>query len=294
MSILVNNSLKSQKTHFSDDDFPPILKFIDKPPKQLFWAGAPPISWLDKPKVAIVGSRKASSYGRWVTQALAADLAKRGVVIISGLALGIDSIAHRQALAGSGLTVAVLPTPLSQIYPASHASLANDIVAKGGCLLSEYPSSSEVYKINFVARNRIVSGLADVLLITEAAAASGTMHTARFALTQGKTVMAVPGNINQPGSEGTNNLIKSGAIPVTDAGDILFALGLPTEPRRTIEPNLSGRQTEIIRLLISGLSDQEGLAQAAGLQPEELNSELTMMEIAGLIRPLGAGRWTAA
>jgi DNA processing protein len=294
MSIVYNGSEKSQRIGLSDEAYPESLRQIDSPPQAINVRGAPLETWLDRPKVAIVGSRKASPYGKLVTDELATGLARRGVVIISGLALGIDAIAHRATLACGGTTVAILPTPLNQIYPASHLGLAADIVARSGSLISEYESDSEVFKVNFIARNRIVSGLADILLITEAAAASGTMHTARFALGQGKTVMAVPGNINQDGSQGTNNLIKSGAVPVTELGDILFALGIPINHEAPLDRLMSELQTTILRLINEGLADQEDLAERINLTPYQLSSELTMMEIAGTIRPLGAGRWSAS
>ncbi len=294
MSILINDSAKSQKILLTEHSYPDALRHIDRPPDQLYVLGEPLGSWVNKPKVAIVGSRRATAYGRWVTSKLSCELARRGVVIISGLALGIDRVAHEGALEGGGTTVAVLPTPLSRIHPASHLGLAAQIIRSGGALISEYSASSEIYKVNFVARNRIVAGLADVLLITEAAAASGTMHTARFALAQGKTVMAVPGNINQQGSQGTNNLIKSGAVPATEAADILFALGLPTNSQVSLLSAKNDSQSRILKCLAAGSADQDELAKAAGLSPQRLNAELTLMEIAGTIRPLGAGRWTRA
>lgn len=294
MSILLNDSGKSQKIGRSDDLYPKSLTSIDKPPKQIYWQGSPPDSWVDRPKVAIVGSRKASPYGRLVTEELALGLAARGVVIISGLALGIDAIAHRATLSCGGTTVAVLPTPLSQIYPPSHLGLAVEIVKHGGTLISEYSEGEDVFKVNFIARNRIVSGLADTLLITEAAAASGTMHTARFALNQGKTVMAVPGNINQTGSQGTNNLIKCGAVPATEVNDILFSLGLPTNQKPEAKVPATEIQALVLKYIKEGETDQDYLAKITGLSVETLTSELTMLELAGAIRPLGAGRWCTA
>lgn len=280
----------------NDPYFPPALKHTQPPVGRLYWTGQPPVEWLKLPKVAIVGSRKFSAYGQAVTERLSRELAAHGVVIISGLALGVDSIAHRAALGAGGCTVAVLPTALNNVYPATHLDLANQIINRGGTLISEYSDTDEVYKINFVARNRIVSGLADILLITEAAVNSGTMHTARFALEQGKTVMAVPGNITAPGSEGCNNLIKSGAVAVTDTSDVLFALGFkPVKKRSSVTgDNLTSVQTEILKLIASGVDDQELLAQSAQLGGSELFAALTGLELAGAVRPLGAGRWTVA
>ena len=279
----------------NDPLFPDSLKYTDPPVKQFFWAGKSPVDWLALPKVAIVGSRKNSAYGRFVSQRLSYELAAQGVVIISGLALGVGSIAHQSALEAEGCTIAVLPTALSNIYPASHFNLANQILSKGGTLISEYSAKDMVYKENFIARNRIVSGLADVLLITEAAANSGTMHTARFALEQGKTVMSVPGNINQPGSEGCNNLIKSGAVPVTDTSDVLLALGIKPTKKISVakSKSFSTLQRSVLELILSGVSDQDEIARTAKLDAAELYSTLTDLELAGAVRPQGAGRWIA-
>lgn len=275
--------------------YPEILKNIPQPPQTLYWSGATPSEWLGKPRVAIVGSRKVSHYGREVTQKLATQLAEVGVVIISGLALGIDGIAHQAALDANGLTVAVLPTPIEQIYPTTHANLARQILEQGGTLLSEYSNNYPGYKVNFIARNRIVSGLSDILLITEAAVNSGTLHTARFALEQGKTVMVVPGNITSPGSEGCNNLIKSGAIPVTSVEDIFFALKFKPDVTAKIR-KLDGSPNcqTILQLIVDGVSDQDELVLASKLDGPTFSSTLTMLEISGHIRPVGAGHWSAS
>ncbi len=279
----------------NDPAFPEALKHINSPPKQLYWIGEAPSSWLQRPKIAIVGSRKFSPYGKWATQEFAGELAKRGVVILSGLALGVDSIAHRACLDAGGTTAAILPTSLDNIYPASHLNLSREIISSGGSLISEYKTGAQIFKTNFIARNRIVSGLADLLLITEAAAKSGTIHTARFALDQGKTVMAVPGNINNTSSEGCNNLIKSGALAATDVSDVLFALGInETDAKKKLKPYRGTPQEELIlKLIAGGASDQEELAVRAGLDTAQVSSALTMLEIAGYIRPEGSGRWTA-
>ena len=276
----------------NDPGYPVVLKTLNDPPKILYWTGVAPDSWLSRPRVAIVGSRKASAYGQVVTQKLATELARIGVIIISGLALGIDSIAHRGALDAGGTTVAVLPTPLDTIYPPSHNELARRIVERGGTLISEYSRGSISFKANFIARNRIVSGLADILLITEAAAKSGSLHTARFALEQGKTVMAVPGNITSLGSEGCNNLIKSGAQPVTEVEDVIFALGLKLAKTKSNQHfHGSPQEKTLLNLIADGQHNQEELAVSAGLEPAELNQALTMLEISGYIRPGGGGHW---
>lgn len=274
-------------------DHPDVLGVILPPPKQLFWLGASFDEILARPRVAIVGSRKATNYGRIITQDLANKLAREGAVIISGLAFGVDSYSHKAALDGGGLTVAVLPSPLQQIYPASHYQLAEQILRSGGALVSEYPEGTEVREYSFIARNRIISALADVLVIPEAAKNSGSLHTARFALEQGKTVMAVPGNVNSPLSEGCNNLIKSGAAPVTSVEDIFFALKIKPKDAKVAKIFQGTPQQQLVfDLITQGVQDQEELAMAAHLPVPEISSTLTSLELSGYIRPLGAGSWT--
>ncbi len=287
--------MKVNTLKLKDAAYPELLRHIAGPPEELHWSGAPIEKWIDLPKVAIVGSRKATGYGLDVTHQLATELARSGVVIISGLAFGIDAAAHQAALEAGGLTVAVLPTSLDKIYPAANQQLATRIIDSGGTLLSEYTSNSEIYKTNFVARNRLVSGLADILLITEAVFNSGSLHTARFALEQGKTVMTVPGNITSPSSEGCNNLIKSGAVPVTCSEDVLFILGInPTKSKvRRIFQGTSEQQL-LFELITQGVYGQEELALASRLDSSAVNSALTMLEINGYIRPQGGGLWKVA
>src|SRR5690606_28976050 len=153
--------------------------------------------------------------GRAVTYKFASELAARGVVIVSGLALGVDSIAHEACIGSGSKTIAVLPVGLEKIYPTSHTHLAKKISQGNGLLVSEYPSGTDPRRENFIARNRIIAALAEGVLITEAAENSGSLHTARFAIELGLPVLAVPGPINSSTSVGTNNLIKAGAIPVT-------------------------------------------------------------------------------
>lgn len=278
----------------SDSGYPKSLRNISSPPRQLYWSGADPEEWLNKPKVAIVGSRKMTAYGRDVTDKIARQLAGAGVVIISGLAFGIDITAHQAALSVRGTTVAVLATGLDNITPRSNYSIARNII-QSGTLLTEQPAGGQVHLGQFVTRNRIISGLADIVLIPEAVLKSGSLHTARFALEQGKTVMAVPGNINSPSSEGSNNLIKSGAIPVTDAGDVFFALKLnPAKPAKKRPVFDRPNEARVYDLISQGTANQEELAVAAGMDASDLSSALTMLEISGHIRPAGAGSWLAA
>lgn len=278
----------------SDRGYPPELRNIAHPPRQLYWQGADPDDWLRYPKIGIVGSRKMSAYGKSVTEELAGGLARAGAVVISGLAYGVDITAHQAALAARGITIAVLPSGLDNVYPAAHQNFARQIIERG-TLITEYPAGSSSYPGNFIARNRIISGLSDVLLITEAALKSGSLHTARFALEQGKTVMAVPGNISSPASEGCNNLIKSGAVPVTSIEDVLFALKI--KPAGSKRPNRSFGSTQekiVFGLIKDGVNGQEQIAQAAGMDISIIATTLTMLELGGHIRPAGAGSWLAA
>lgn len=278
----------------SDRDYPLHLRQVTPIPNTIYWSGLEPALWLNRPKVSIVGSRKMTYYGKSVTEKLAFDLALKGVVIISGLAYGIDITSHQAALSARGTTVAVLPSGLDSIYPASHHHIARKITEKG-TLITEYPAGTPSYPTNFIARNRIISGLCDVLVITEAALKSGSLHTARFALEQGKTVMAVPGNINSPASEGCNNLIKSGAIPITSVDDIFFALKIkPEKLKENIVIRGTDEEKVIYELIRGGVTAQEELALAAKIDGPALSSALTMLEISGQIRPVGAGNWAVS
>jgi DNA processing protein len=282
------------------DNLPSRLSRIPSPPQSLFVATGSQYSLeelLARPKVAIVGSRKLSDYGHMVTTDLAGQLAARGVVIVSGLAIGVDAVAHRAALDAHGLTMAILPSPIEQLYPRTHLRLAHEIITAGGAIASEYPAGSITFKTNFVARNRLVTALADTLLITEAAEKSGTMHTARFAIDQGIPVMAVPGNISSPTSEGTNNLIKSGAIPITTVKDILnhLTLPLPGSPQHVATParirGSNPAEQRIVDLLEQGITEGSDLLASSQLSIEQFNHHLTMLEITAKVRPLGANRW---
>jgi DNA processing protein len=285
---MIVNTLK-----LGEPGFPELLAQIPHPPQQVFWQGRSPEEWLNLPKIAVVGSRKITPYGRTTTSKLVSDLARAGVVIISGLAYGVDVTAHQAALAAGGTTAAVLPAGLDSIYPAAHANLARQIAEKG-TLITEYPAMTATYPGNFIARNRIISGLADVLLITEAALKSGSLHTARFALEQGKTVMAVPGNITSPFSEGCNNLIKSGAVPVTSADDIFFALRINISESKPRTIAGSPHEQLVFGFIREGISAQEEIAAAARLEGAQLASVLTMLELSGHIRPAGSGNWVAS
>ena len=277
-----------------DSAFPDGLRRIPQPPSSLYYISENWADLLARPRIAIVGSRRVTPYGQAVTSQLATELARAGVVVVSGLAYGIDSIAHRAVLEAGGLTIAVLAGGLDEIYPRGHQGLAAQIVQQGGALISEYPEGTKSYKPNFIARNRLVSGLSQAVLITEAADKSGTLHTATFALEQGKDVLAVPGNITSPQSVGTNRLIKTGAVPVTCIEDVFRALGLKS-PAKLRRPQ-GGNPTEqvVIDLIAGGLDDGAVLLEQSQLEVTQFNQALTMLEISGKIRSLGNNRWTLA
>lgn len=243
--------------------------------------------------MAIVGTRKPTAYGKEVTQQLASELAKRGVVIISGLALGVDGIAHQAALEAGGTTIAILGNGLPKIYPSSHRQLAERIVVSGGAILSEYAPNTPSYPSQFLERNRIISGLADAVIITEAASRSGTLNTAGHALDQGKEIFVVPGNITSPLSAGCNALLKQGASPVTGPDDILEVIAPELlHPQAILALGNNPAETAIITALQSGVRDGEALQQKTKLAPHDFSQTLTMLEIAGVVRSLGGNQWT--
>lgn len=282
--------MKSNITSPDKHKYLQIINSIDENISKLFYIGTLPAD--RPPSVAIVGSRKPTAYGKTVAYRLSNELAAHGAVIVSGLALGIDGIAHQGALDAGGTTVAVLAGGLDDIYPARHQHLAEEIIQQGGALISEYPEGMPPMGHQFLERNRIVSGLSDVVIVVEAASRSGTLSTARWAIEQGKTLMAVPGNITSPTSAGCNQLLKSGALPVTDTKDVLQELGLLTQAKgkRTAAAS-SPQEKAILDLLQTGLRDGDQLHQNSGLSAAEFQQTLTMMEITGKIRALGANQW---
>jgi DNA processing protein len=268
-----------------------ILVNIAKKPKELYYIGNLPEQ--RRPSVAIVGTRKPTAYGKEVTTRFASELAARGVVIVSGLALGVDAIAHRAALEAGGVTLAVLANGLHRIYPAAHRGLAMDIIKQNGAIISEYEEGVEASSYHFLERNRIVSGLSDAVIITEAASRSGTLNTAMHALEQGKEVFVVPGNITSPMSLGCNELIRQGAVPLTNSDQVLDVIAPQLMQGQTalFSSNDPLEQT-VLKLLRDGIRDGDELQQKAGCSATDLSTALTMLEIAGAIRSLGGNMWT--
>ena len=278
-----------------EHNFTQRLASIANPPKSLCFMGTLPTSGA--PVVAIVGSRKPSAYGREVTEQLASDLAKAGCIIVSGLALGIDGIAQRAALKAGGTVIGVIPNELPDISPQTNYKLAMNIIENGGAILSEWKKGDGkiVNRWSFLERNRLVSGLADAVIITEAAERSGTLNTAAHALSQGRDVFAVPGNITSPLSAGCNALLKQGALVATTATDILNVIAPSTTQSATDQAVIPLGETPaentIIDLLRTSLRDGDQLQQQSGLNPADFATALTMLEINGVIKPLGANNW---
>lgn len=272
-----------------DDHYPARLKTIFDPPPVLFYRGNLAEEKI-LPAVAIVGARKATPYGREISSRFASELAQNGVTIVSGLARGVDSAAHRGTLAGNGRTIAVLGCGLDVIYPPENRRLYDEIANKG-VLLSEFPLGAPPDSRHFPRRNRIISGLSQAVLVIEAAANSGSLITADFALEQGREVFAVPGPITSRLSFGTNNLIRQGARLVQKASDIIEELGLkamPIDRGQIAMPELS--QTEIKIYECFGESTAsihiDQLVRDSKLTVPEVTAILMMLELKGLIGQL--------
>lgn len=271
-------------------DYPSLLAEIADAPPLLFVAGDPDL--LDKPQIAIVGSRRASPPGLDNARAFSRSLAQAGFVITSGLALGIDAAAHQAALDVSGLTVGVLGTGLEKFYPQKHRHLAQAMLDQGGALVSEFALDTGAQPANFPRRNRIISGLALGVLVVEASPASGSLITARLAAEQGREVWALPGSIHHPGARGCHQLIRDGAQLVETIDHILEGLQgwkqLPPEvqtaPARITDP--------LLALLVVQAQTTEGLSQALGWPLSQVMSRLTELEIDGHAISQ-AGRWFA-
>jgi DNA processing protein len=265
-------------------DFPPLLAEIPTPPKQLWYHGKlpPPSQKL----LAVVGSRQYTSYGKQVVEHLIAGLAGYPIGIVSGLALGIDGLAHEAALKHQLYTLAVPGSGLdpSVLYPARHRALAERIVESGGGLLSELPPQTTAATWTFPQRNRIMAGLCHGVLLIEAAPKSGTLITARLAADYNRELMVVPGNIFSETSLGTHQFLKLGATPVTEAIDILYALGITPESETTSTPvsNLSEQEHTVLKLLREP-QDRDSLIRGLGLPVPTATALLMEMEIKGYI-----------
>ncbi|GMR18906.1 MAG: DNA-processing protein DprA [Patescibacteria group bacterium] len=278
-----------------EEAYPQSLLQISSPPPILYVRGE--LIPRDRLALAVVGSRKMTRYGREVVEALVPELAAAGLTIVSGLALGVDTIAHRTALQGGGRTIAVLPCGIDQVYPPSNVSLAEQIIRSGrGALVTEFPSGTPAYQSNFPIRNRIISGLALGTLVIEAARGSGTFHTVSAALEQGRDVFAVPGSIFSPYSAGTARLIERGAKPVTRASDILEELEIVAESLkqevREVSPS-TPEEEGILEVLGSDELHIDEVVRRSELDASKVSSILTIMEMKGLVRNSGSGIYQA-
>lgn len=265
----------------SEPTFPPLLRSIHDPPPGLFLRGAGAPDTLARPAVAVVGARACSGYGASVARSLGRELAAAGLVVVSGLARGIDAEAHRGALEAGGATVAVLGCGIDRDYPAAHAELGRRI-AETGLVVSEYAPGVEPAPWRFPARNRIVASLCAATVVVEARERSGALITADFALEEGREVFAVPGEITSALSAGTNALLKLGATPLTVAADVLAAFGLEAQPAAA-EP-VGEEAARLLALLRDGAAAADELALRASLDAGVVARALVELELAGLAR----------
>ncbi len=280
--------MESKLTLLNESIFLQPLGMLAVAPTSLYVTGVLPS--IRGPVVAIVGTRRPSSYGKEVTYQLAHALARMGVIIVSGLAFGIDVIAHKAALDAGGITIAVLANGLDTIYPASHKGLAQSILTNGGALISEYPPGVTARQHQFLARNRLVSGLSDGVVVTEAAERSGTLSTINHALDQNKEVFAVPGNITSLLSIGPNRFIAQGAHPVLSVESILEVIAphiIVSEPVLHLTP----AEQQILSLIQQGIHDGDELQHDSTLSTGEFLQTLTILEIDGHIRSIGPNQW---
>jgi DNA processing protein len=262
-------------------ELPELLRQIHDPPHVLFLRGAGEVEVLTRPAVAIVGARACSPYGAQVARMLGRELAAAGLVVVSGLARGIDGEAHRGALGAGGATVAVLGCGIDRDYPAAHAELARRICERG-LVVAEYEPGVEPAPWRFPARNRIIAGLAAATVIVEARERSGALITADFALEDGREVFAVPGEITGTLSTGTNRLLRQGATPLTSADDVLELFGLAAS-QRPRPPTLGADAAAALGRLTDGAASADELARATGLEPGPLAAALAELELAGLV-----------
>jgi DNA processing protein len=269
---------------WDDGDYPAALREIDASPPVLYLRGR--LTAQDEWAVALVGTRHASTYGREVAHVLATELARHGVTVVSGLALGVDTVAHRSAMEAGGRTLAVLGSGLDQMYPPQNRGLAQSIAAQGA-VISDYPLGTRPDAGNFPPRNRIISGLSRGVVVVEAGERSGALITARFAAEQGRDVFAVPGSILHPGSAGCNTLIQQGATPLLTVDDVLEQLDmLHMQERIAVRESvpLDEPQAQILALLTAEPQHIDEIVRQAKLPAATVGGLLTVLELSGLAR----------
>jgi DNA processing protein len=263
-----------------DRAFPPLLAAIHDPPPALFTRGGTGAAVLSEPCVAVVGARSCSSYGRAVGRMLGRELARAGLVVVSGMARGVDGEAHRGALEAGGTTVAVLGCGVDRDYPAAHAELARRICERG-LVVSEYEPGVEPAPWRFPARNRIIAGLSRATVVVEARGRSGALITADFALEEGREVLAVPGEITSALSAGTNALLRLGATPVTAPTDVLEALGV--EPAEQAVSQVGEPARTLLARLRDGALTADELVRASDVDAAQVSAALLELELARLV-----------
>jgi DNA processing protein len=271
----------------ADDQYPQGLRSVPQAPPVLYMKGQ--ILEEDQFAIAVVGTRRKTSYGKQVAEELAQFLAANGITVISGLARGIDTIAHQGALDAGGRTIAVMGCGLDITYPPENRQLSQEII-QHGALVSEFFPGTQPEAVNFPPRNRIISGLARAVVVVEADERSGALITAKFAIEQSRDVFAVPGSIYAPRSRGTNRLISDGAIPLLDFKDLLLVLNLEqTADFRYVQQLLPGDETEL--LLLETMRDEplhiDEIQNITGLAADKVSAALTMMELKGFVRKTG-------
>ena len=269
-----------------DDEYPPALRTLDPRPPTLFVVG--PATIFRRRAVAIVGTRRASGYGMAVATEVADDLSRAGVVVVSGLALGVDGAAHRASVAAGAPGIAVLPSPIDRVYPPRHRTLARDLLRSGGALVSEIAIGATVGRPDFARRNRIIAGLAEAVVIVEAPDRSGALLTAAAAVTIGRELYAVPGPIDAMASRGCNRLIADQqATIVTSSASLLRQIGLARGGRPPTVSALSEVEGQILRHLLERSGSIEELVDRIRQPPASVASALAMLEARGLVDPYG-------
>lgn len=256
---------------------PQVVAQVRPPPDGLYYKGDK--ACLTACCLGVVGSRNASPAGLHAVQAIVAPLARSGVVIVSGLAYGIDHAAHQATVSAKGRGIAVLGTAVERVYPATHEATARALVRGGGLLMSEYPSDMITGKHHFVARNRLIAALSPVLLVVEAAVRSGALHTVQFALELGHTVAVVPGDITRPTAAGTNSLIQQGAAAVTSAQDVALLLGVELAPQP--KPQLTPDQAAVYGALSTSPATAQQLVRRLSWEPARVMLALSALNQAG-------------
>ena len=278
---------------WDDERYPRRLKDIDQPPPVLYLRGT--LQAEDEWAVAIVGSRRITAYGRQVAEELADFLARNGVTVVSGLARGVDAVAHRAALQAGGRTLAILGSGLDRIYPPEHRQLAAEVSASGA-LISDYPLGTPPEGVNFPPRNRIISGLSLAVVIVEAGETSGALITASFAAEQGREVFAIPGNIFAPQCKGTDRLIQQGARPLLQYEDVLEVLNLQ-QIQEYRQARLLLPENEIEARLIDLLGTEslhiDEICNQSSLPVEQVSATLALMELKGMVRQMGGMSYMA-